>query len=131
MTMIHIESVSQAVSKGTLLELAIDYRTSRIARSCLPKPPAPGVVISSTAFRRHLQEGTAHERQLRLEAVCNFLSKVLGLTSGPAQTDHEFRFPGDAGAAKEYALKLEWHAASNYWVLLLPDEQLQYKLSLS
>src|SRR2546426_2122200 len=125
MNLITVESIRHAVNAGTLVELANDYRTSRVVRACLPKQPAYSFAISSTAFSRLLEVGTRGQRQLRMEAICTFLCKVLGLSGTPTPRDLEFNFPEDVGHTETCALKLHWYAANDYWVLLLPDEQLR------
>ena len=131
MNLINVESIQHAVNAGTLVELASDYRTSRTVKACLPKQPAYAFAISSTAFRRHLEGGTPGQRQLRMEAVCAFLCKVLGLSGTPTSRDLEFNFPEGVGQTETCALKLHWYEANHYWVLLLPDEQLRPQLRLA
>jgi hypothetical protein len=131
MSEIHMQSVPQAVSMGALVDLASDYRTSQSLRGCLPHLSKYPFAISSAAFRRHLQIATPSERQFRMEAICRFLGKWLELADKSAASDLEFRFPGGAGQTESCSLKLVWYATNQYWVLLLPDEELHADLELA
>jgi len=130
MASIVIESIRQAVSKGTLIDLAEDYRTSRSIRACLPRQTTYPFAISAAAFSQEVQPGTQRDRQSRLDAIGAFLTKVLGLREKPKAADLELHFPGHAGQSNSCALKLAWFAPDKYWVMLLPDEQLQPALKL-
>jgi len=131
MTVIRVQSIQHAISKGTLIQLANDYRTSRTVRACLPKQTSYALAISATAFQEQVQQGTVGDKQSRMEAICNFLSKALGLKGTPMPSDLQFRFPGESGKPESFSLKLEWYAPSKYWVVLLPDEQIQPILKLA
>lgn len=65
------------------------------------------------------------EKQSRMEALCGFLSKALGLGEKTSQSRFEFKLPGKGGESVDSPLKLEWYAPNKYWVILLPDEQIQ------
>ncbi len=66
-----------------------------------------------------------------MEAIGAFLTKVLGLREKPSPSDLEFRFPGEVGPLASCSLKLEWFAPDQYWVILLPHEQIHSVLKLS
>jgi hypothetical protein len=125
MAVIHVHSIQDAVSKGAFIEPASDYRTSRTVRACLPKQTRCAFVISTAAFSQQVQQGTVREKQTRMEALCAFLSKSIGLGEKPSPSRLEFRLPGENGETENSLLKLEWYAPNNYWVILLPDEQIQ------
>ena len=131
MATIQIRSIQEAISNGTLIALADDYRTSRFLRASLPRQSRCAFVISPAAFNRYLQQGELREKQSRIEAVCAFFNKILGLRGTPSQSDLEFRFPGEDEVPGVYSLKLEWYARDNSWVMLLPDEQIAPGLKLA
>jgi hypothetical protein len=130
MAIIHIESVQHAVSKGTLIALADDYRTSRTIRASLPRLSSYPFAISATAYSQEVQPGTTRDRQTRMEVIGAFLGKVLGLREKPTPSDLELRFPGE-DKSSSCSLKLRWFAPNQHWVLLLPHEQLQPILKLA
>lgn len=122
MAVIQVQSIHDAVSKGTLIELAKDYRTSRTVKSCLPDETSHACAISTAAFCQHIQQGTPREKQAKMEGLCLFLSRAAGLGTKPSRSDPKSR----EGAQPEgLPLKLEWYAPDKYWVVLLPDEQIQ------
>ncbi len=125
MAIIRLRSIHEAVGKGMLIELANDYRTSRTVRAWLPGQTAGAIAISSAAFSQHVQQGSTSETQSRMEALCVSLSKVLGIGGKPSKPGLEFRLPGAGARPADRPLKLEWYAPSNYWVIMLSDEQLQ------
>lgn len=125
MAVIDIKSVQDAIAKGKLIDLASDYRTSGTVRACLPRLAFPAVAISVSAYLRHVQSGTSGDPSSRLEAVCAFLSKALGVDGKPPQPDLEFKILGENGRGWNVPLKLEWYGPSKYWVILLTDEQLR------
>lgn len=128
MAVIHIESIRQAVNKGTLIELADDYRTSRTIRACLPWQTSYPFAISTTAYSQEVQSGTVGDRHSRMDAIGVFLGKFVGHSGNPSPADLELKFPGQAGSTARNSLKLEWFAPNKYWVILLPHEQLQQVL---
>ena len=117
------QSIQDSLRKGTLVELSSDYRTAITARTYLPEPAQ--CAMSTTAFRRHVLQGKAGEKQSRVEAICEVLSSILKLTVGAAESRFEFRFFGEDGRAQSHPLKLEWFAPNKYWVVLLPEENLR------
>jgi hypothetical protein len=125
MSVIRVQSIPDAVSKGTLIEPANDYRTSGTMKACLPSQTTCAFAISTTAFSQQVQQGTAGDKRSRMEALCAFLKKVLGYSGRPSQSDLQFRLPGESGKPEERLLKLEWYAPNRYWVVLLSNEQLQ------
>jgi hypothetical protein len=122
-TIINIESIKDAVSKGTLIDLATDYRTASIAKSSLPKNAA--CAMSLEGYRQHVQQGSVSDRRSRLEAICMFLGKALGLGGNPSQPDSRFRFPKAGAIPESSLLKLQWYAPDAYWVVLLAEEELR------
>jgi len=131
MAVIHVQSIQDAVSKGTLIELANDYRTSRTVRAFLPRQTTYSLAISTAAFSQRVEQGTVGDKQSRMEAICAFLNKALGLSGTPSPTALWFTFPGAIGTPENFSLKLEWFAPSKYWVVLLPDEQIRPILKLA
>ena len=124
MTIINIQSIRDAVSKGSLIELASDYRTSGTAKAFLPKNLS--CAMSMETYRQNVRSGTPGDRRFGVETVCAFLSKALGLVGGHAsQPDFRFRFPREGEKSQNDSLKLEWYAPEKYWVLLLPDEEIR------
>ena len=61
MTIINIRSIKDAVSKGSLIELASDYRTSGTARAFLSKNLS--CAMSMGAYRQNVHGGTAVDRR--------------------------------------------------------------------
>lgn len=131
MTVIHVQSIQDAVNKGALIELASDYRTSRTVRAWLPKQTPYPFAISTAAYHQHVEQGTAGEKLSRTEALCVFLSKAVGLDGQSSRSNVEVRPPGNGGKLQEHPLKLEWYAPNNYWVILLADEQIQPGVKLA
>jgi hypothetical protein len=125
-TIINIQSIKDAVSKGTLIDLATDYRTAGIAKASLPENTA--CAMSLEGYRQHVQQGSASDRRSRLEAICMFLGKALGLRVNPSQPDSRFRFPKAGAIPESSLLKLEWYAPDEYWVVLLAEEELRLVL---
>jgi hypothetical protein len=128
---IFIESIRHAVTQGTLIDLAGDYRTSRSIRACLPRQSSYPFAISATAFHQEMEPGTARDRQTRLDLVGAFLTKVIGLCQKPNATDLELRFPRETGNSNGVSLKAAWFAPDKYWVVLLPQEELRPMLKLA
>jgi hypothetical protein len=122
-TPVDVQTVQDSIMKGTLVELSSDYRTSGTVRACLPKQTL--CVMSTTAFRRHLLQGTANEKQSRVEAICAVLSSALKSGEQTSQPWVEFKFCGEDGRPQSHPLKLEWFAPNRCWVVLLPDEHLR------
>jgi len=122
-TIINVKSIKEAVSKGVLIDLASDYRTASVAKASLPKDAA--CAMSMEGYRLHLQHGSATDRRSRLEAICMFLGKALGLGVKPSQPDARFRFPKGNPIPESSLLKLEWYAPDEYWVVLLAEEELR------
>jgi hypothetical protein len=122
-TIINIRSIKDAVSKGSLIELASDYRTSGTARAFLSKNLS--CAMSMEAYRQNVHGGTAVDRRSGVETVCAFLSKALGQDGNVSQSDFKFRFSGEGEKSQNDPLKLEWYAPEKYWVLLLPDEEIR------
>src|SRR5579871_4007150 len=108
MKIINVQSIKDAVSKGTLIDLVSDYRTAGIAKALLPKNTA--CAMSMEGFHQHIQQGTSSDRRSRVEAICSFLGKALGLGTNPSQPDSRFRFPKAGGIPESSLLKLEWYA---------------------
>ena len=129
MAVIIIESVRRAFEQGTLIDLAADYRTSRTIRASLPRQGTYPFAISAAAYGQEVQSGTPRDRQTRMELIGAFLGKVRGLREKPTPSDLELRFPGEAGSS--CSLKLQWFAPGQYWVFLLPQDQLQPMLELA
>jgi hypothetical protein len=123
MTVINVQSIKDAVSKGALIDLASDYRTAGVAKASLPKNTA--CAMSMEGYRQHVQEGTTSDRRSRLEAICLFLGKALGLGVTPSPPDSRFRFPKTGAIPESSLLKLEWYAPDEYWVVLLAEEELR------
>ena len=128
MPTIHISSIRDAVTNGTLIDLASDYRTSQTVRACLPRSGSYPFAISTAAYRKEVERGAVGDQRSRMELICSFLSKLLGRDDRPTGSKLEFRFPAQSGQLDPCALKLEWFAANQYWVILLPDEQIQSSL---
>jgi hypothetical protein len=120
---INVKSIKDAVSNGTLIDLATDYRTASVAKASLPKNTA--CAMSLEGYRQHVQQGSAGDRRAKLEAICRFLGKALGLAINPSQPDSRFRFPQAGAIPESSSLKLEWYAADEYWVVLLAEEELR------
>ena len=129
MTIINIQSIKDAVSKGSLIELASDYRTSATAKAFLPKNLS--CAMSMEAYRQNVQRGMTVDRRSGVETVCAFLSKALGLGGDASQPDFRFRFPRECEKSQNDPLKLEWYAPEKYWVVLLPDEEIRPVLKLA
>ena len=129
MTIINIKSIKDAVSKGSLIELASDYRTSGTARAFLSKNLS--CAMSMEAYRRNVHGGTAVDRRSGVETVCAFLSKALGQGGDASQPDFGFKFPREGEKPQNDSLKLEWYAPEKYWVVLLPDEEIRAVLKLA
>ena len=125
MPVIRVQSIPDAVSKGTLIELANDYRTSGAMKACLPSQTACAFAISTAAFSQQVHQGTAGDKRSRIEALCAFLKRVLGYSGRPSPSDLQFRLSGESGKPEDRPLKLEWYAPNRYWVILLSSEQLQ------
>jgi len=123
MTLVDVQSIQDSVRNGTLVELSSDYRTSATIRACLPGPFL--FAMSTTAFHRHVLQGTAGDTRSRLEAICAVLSKVLKTGGEVTRPWVEFTSLGKGGQPHSYPLKLEWFAPNRCWVVLLPDEQLR------
>ena len=123
MTIINIKSIKDAVSKGSLIELASDYRTSGTAKAFLSKNLS--CAMSMKAYRQNVHGGTAVDRRSGVETVCAFLSKALGRGGDASQPDSKFKFPREGEKPQNDPLKLEWYAPEKYWVLLLPDEEIR------
>jgi len=123
MTLVDVQSIQDSVRNGTLVELSSDYRTSATIRACLPGPFL--CAMTTTAFHRHVLQGTAGETQSRLQAICAVLSKVLKTGGEVTRPRIEFQIVGNGGQPQSYPLKLEWFAPNRCWVVLLPDEQLR------
>jgi hypothetical protein len=123
MTIINVQSIKDAVSKGTLIDLASDYRTAGVAKASLPKNTA--CAMSMEGYRQHVQQGTTSDRRSRFEAICLFLGKALGLGIKPSQPDSRFRFPRAGAIPESPLLKLEWYAPDEYWVVLLAEEEIR------
>ena len=123
MTIINVQSIKDAVGKGTLIDLASDYRTAGIAKAILPKNTA--CAMSMEGYRQQVQQGTTSDRRSRVEAICSFLGKALGLGTKPLQPDSRFRFPKAGAIPESTLLKLEWYAPDEYWVVLLAEEELR------
>jgi len=126
-----IDSIRAAIAQGKLIDLAEDYRTSRSIRACLPRQTDYPFAISTTAFNQEVQQGTPRQRQSRLDIIGAFLTKVLALGEKRRPADLELRFPGEASESSVGALKLTWFAPNKYWVILLPNEQLQSTLKVT
>jgi hypothetical protein len=124
MSVINFRSIPDAVSKGALIDLSNDYRTSGTVRACLSPQTTCTFAISKAAYSRYLQP-PAQDRNARVEAVCFVLRTVLGFKRAPSSSDLEFRLLGRSGTPEDPALKLEWYAQDKCWVVLLADEQLQ------
>jgi hypothetical protein len=122
-TIINVQSIKDAVSKGTLIDLASDYRTAGIAKASLPKNTA--CAMSMEGYRQHVQQGSTSDRRSRVEAICSFLGKALGLGVKPSKPDSRFRFPKVGAIPESPLLKLEWYAPDEYWVVLLAEEELR------
>jgi hypothetical protein len=122
MKLIEVETFADAVRKGTLVDLSNDYRTSRTIYSYLPRPTR--CAMSAAAFRQNLVQGTAGERQLRIESICTVLTSILAAREADERPSVEFSFRGTDGQPQGERLKLQWFAPDQYWVVLLPDEQL-------
>ena len=129
MTIINIQSIKDAVSKGSLIELASDYRTSATAKAFLPKNLS--CAMSTEAYRQNVRRGTTGDRRSGVETICAFLSKALGLGGNASQSDFRFRFPREGEKPQNDPLKLEWYAPEKYWVVLLPDEEIRAVLKLA
>jgi hypothetical protein len=123
MTIINVQSIKDAVSKGALIDLASDYRTAGVAKASLPKNTA--CAMSTEGYLQHVQQGTTSDRRSRVEAICSFLGKALGLGIKPSQPDSRFRFPRVGAIPESALLKLEWYAPDEYWVVLLAEEELR------
>lgn len=117
--------MQHAISKGALIDLATDYRTSRTLRAWLPPTAAGAFAISAAAYHEQVTAAAADLRQSRLEAICVLLSRVSASADQPAAPDQR----GTSRPVRELPgsppLKVEWYAPGNYWVVLLPGEQLQ------
>jgi hypothetical protein len=122
-TIINVQSIKDAVSKGTLIDLVSDYRTAGIAKASLPKNTA--CAMSREGYRQHIQGGTISDRRSRMELMCAFLGKVLGLGIKPSQPDSQFRFPQTGATPEITPLKLEWYAPDECWVVLLVEEEIR------
>ena len=123
MTQLNVQSIQDSVRKGTLVELASDYRTSRTVRAFLPEQAL--CAMSTSAFDQHLQQGTIGEKQSRVEAICAVLEDVLTLSGETARPGFDFTFRGENGRPERHPLKLEWFAPNKCWVVLLPSECLR------
>jgi hypothetical protein len=122
-TQVDVKSISNSVQKGTLVELAGDYRTSRTVRAYLPVQPL--CAMSATAFQQYVMQGKAGKFQSRLEAMCLVLGNLLKLKAPAPELTFEFRVLDKDGQTQVCPLKLEWFAPDKYWVVLLPHEFLQ------
>ena len=123
MTIIYIRSIKDAVSKGSLIELASDYRTSGTARAFLSKNLS--CAMSMEAYRQNVHGGTAVDRRSGVETICAFLSKALGQGGNASQSDSRFGFHREGEKSQNDLLKLEWYAPERYWVLLLHEEEIR------
>jgi hypothetical protein len=123
MTIINIQSIKDAVSKGSLIELASDYRTSSTAKAFLPKNLS--CAMSMEAYRQNVPRGTTGDRRSGVETVCAFLSKALERGRDASQPESGFKFPREGEKPQNDPLKLEWYAPEKYWVLLLPNEEIR------
>ena len=119
MTVINIHSIKDALTRGTLLELSTDYRTSTTVRSILPSETP--CAITPAAFGQHVRPGPARGAELGVETIGVFLRSTLGLGGGSSPAA-ETKFLGTSWSDQ---LKLEWYAPDKRWVILLPHEQLQ------
>jgi len=126
MTIINVQSIKDAVSKGALIDLVSDYRTAGIAKASLPKNTP--CAMSMESYRQHVQRGTISDRRSRVESICSFLGKALGLGIKPSQPDSRFRFPKQGEIPESTLLKLEWYAPDECWVVLLAEEELRHVL---
>lgn len=122
---IPIRSVQHAVSNGSLIDLATDYRTARTLHACLPAHDARAFAISADAYREHVLSVQPGVRQRRLEAICFMAIKA---------ADHEQDSPATNLPAQPRALepalaavplKVEWYSPNRVWVVLLHTERLQ------
>ncbi len=123
---VDVKSIQDSVQKGTLVELSSDYRSSRTVKAYLSEPSRWAMSID--AFRQHVMQGTADEKQSRLTAICMALSDALKQSGEKLQSSFEFGFKGEGGQIQRHPLKLEWFAPNQYWVILLPSEHLQMVL---
>ncbi len=129
MTIINIQSIKDAVSKGSLIELASDYRTSGTAKAFLPKNLS--CAMSMEAYRQNVRRGMTADRRSGVETVCAFVGKALGLGGNASQPEYRFKFPRQNEQPQNDPLKLEWYAPEKYWVVLLPDEEIRPVLKLA
>jgi hypothetical protein len=131
MAIIQVESIHHAISKGMFIELARDYRTSRTVKAFMPDATSCVCAISTAAFSQHIQQGTARERQSKMEALCIFVSQSVGHRGKPSPPEHKSIFFREDPKPDAFPLKLEWYAPDKYWVVLLPDEQIQTAAALA
>jgi len=54
-----------------------------------------------------------------------FLGKAIGVGVNSSQPGSRFRFPKAGAIPESSLLKLEWYAPDEYWVAVLPEEELR------
>jgi hypothetical protein len=123
MAVIHIASIKDVVRQGKLVDLNNDYRTAVTVRASLPERTF--CAISAEAFRQSLQQKPGEDMRARVDALCASLREALGRSGDPSGVDFEYRFFGSDRKPQSRPLKVRWFAPNRYWVILLPDEEIQ------
>ena len=123
MAVIEVQSIKELVKVGKVVDLTNDYRTAITVRSSLPG--SSFYAMSAGAFRQFLQQQSVDDMRTRVDGFCDSLSHALGVTGKPATPAFEYRFFGRDRQPQSCPLKLQWFAPDRYWVILLPDEEIQ------
>jgi hypothetical protein len=128
MVVIQISSIKDVVRQGKLVDLNNDYRTAVTVKGSLPERTF--CAMSAEAFRQSFQQKPAEEMGARVEALCTSLKEALGRSGNPSEADFEYRFFGSDRKPQSRPLKVRWFAPNRYWVILLPDEEIQQMAGL-
>ena len=118
-----VPCIKDVVRQGKLVDLTNDYRTASIVRMSLPDESH--YAMTASAFRQHLQQRSGDDMRTRVYALCSSLNDALRGAGKHSAIDFEYRFFGGDRKPQSRPLKMQWFAPNNYWVILLPDEDIR------